>query len=81
VLFRSRRLAGMMSEAAAAEYRGVIEEAERLAAGGETSSRGVDRLRRELRRIAARDHFPPKERDLAHRAVERLAAELERAER
>ena len=35
------------------------------------------RLRRELHRIAQRDHFPPPDRDRAHGAVERLAAGVE----
>jgi hypothetical protein len=35
------------------------------------------RLRRELRRIRARDYFPPPERDLALAAVEVLAGSLE----
>lgn len=76
-----RRLAAAMRAAAAAEYRGVIAEAERLGADGGATPRAVEKLRRELRRIGARDHFPPRERELAQRAVERLAAKRERATR
>jgi hypothetical protein len=36
----------------------------------------VGRLRRELRRIGERDHFPPPERDEAKAAVEALASTL-----
>jgi hypothetical protein len=35
----------------------------------------VARLRRELRRIAQRDYFPPPEREEARRAVESLMSE------
>jgi hypothetical protein len=34
-------------------------------------------LRRELRRIRARDHFPPPQRELAQQAVDELAALVE----
>jgi hypothetical protein len=37
----------------------------------------VKRLRREMRRIRARDYFPPPERESAQRAVEELAARIE----
>lgn len=76
-----RRLAAAMRAAAAAEYLGVIAEAERLGAEDGATPRTVEKLRRELRRIGARDHFRPRERELAQRAVERLAAERERAAR
>jgi hypothetical protein len=38
--------------------------------------RTLGRLRRELRRIGLRDHFPPPERDQARAAVAELAATL-----
>jgi hypothetical protein len=34
--------------------------------------RTLKRLRREMRRIRARDYFPPPERELAHQALENL---------
>jgi hypothetical protein len=39
--------------------------------------RTLARLRRELRRIKARDYFPPPERELAQQAVDDLAAVAE----
>ncbi len=75
---QERDLATRMSEAIAAEYRSLIEDAERVrgtAAGARR--RSLARLRRELRRIRARDYFPPPERDLAERAVEDLAVIVE----
>jgi len=77
---QERELAARMSEAIAHEYRVVIEEAEALAAQASGQERrSLARLRRELRRIRARDYFPPPERELAQQAVEELAATLERA--
>lgn len=76
-----RRLAAAMRAAAAEEYGALIAEAERLRADGGATPRTIEKLRRELRRIGARDHFPPREREVAQRAVERLATELERAAR
>ena len=75
---QERALAATMAEAVSEEYRAVIEVAE--AARGESDSarrRIAARLRRELHRIAQRDHFPPPDREKAQRAVERLAVEVE----
>jgi len=75
---QERELAGRMAEAVAAEYRVVIEDA--AAARTERSGprrRTLSRLRRELRRIRARDYFPPPERELAQQAVDVLAALVE----
>ena len=75
---QERGLAAAMAEAAAEEYRAVIEAAD--SARGESGSaqgRIAARLRRDLHRIAQRDHFPPPDRERAHRAVERLAAGVE----
>jgi uncharacterized coiled-coil protein SlyX len=66
-----RRLAAELAEARAAEYRAVIDEAETTVTA---SRRTIQRLRRELRRINRRDHFPPPERAGAKAAVEALAA-------
>ena len=75
---QERELATRMAEAVAAEYRALIDDA--TAARAERSGprrRTLGRLRRELRRIRARDHFPPPERELAQQAVDELAALVE----
>ena len=75
---QERELAAGMTEAVAAEYRALIEEAS--ATGDQAPGRRrrtLGRLRRELRRIRARDYFPPPERELAQRALEELAALVE----
>jgi hypothetical protein len=75
---QERELAGRMAEAVAAEYQVLIEEA--AAARADQSGqrrRTLGRLRRELRRIRARDYFPPRERELAQRAVDDLALLVE----
>jgi len=77
---QERALAARMSEAVAAEYRCVIEEAAGLLSGaGVAPRRSLLRLRRELRRIRARDYFPVAERERAVQAVESLAVEMEEA--
>ena len=74
---QERSLAVAMSERIAAEYRSIISDAERaLGAGVAERRRTLARLRRELRRVASRDYFPPPDRDRARAAVERLAAHL-----
>jgi len=75
---QERELAGRMSESTAGEYRALLEEvgAARLQPAGRRS-RSVKRLRREMRRIRARDYFPPPERESRQRAVEELAARIE----
>lgn len=73
-----RELATQMSAAVAAEYVTVIAEAG--SAADESMAhrrRTVARLRREMRRIRARDFFPPPEADLAGAAVDGLAAVVE----
>jgi hypothetical protein len=75
---QERQLAGSMATAVAGEYRAVIEDA--AAARADPSGprrRTLGRLRRELRRIRARDYFPPPERELAQQAVDELAALVE----
>ena len=75
---QERELATRMAEAVAAEYRALIDDA--TAARAERTGprrRTLGRLRRELRRIRARDHFPPAERELAQQEVEELAALVE----
>ncbi len=71
---QERELATRMAEAVADDYAAVIAEA--TAAGADATGqrrRTLARLRRELRRIRARDYFPPPEREGAERAVEELA--------
>jgi hypothetical protein len=75
---QERELAARMAEAVAADYRAVIEGV--ASARGESPGqrrRTLGRLRRELRRIRARDYFPPPEREQAQRAVQELAALVE----
>ena len=75
---QERELASRMANGVAAEYRALIADAS--AARSERSERRrrtLARLRRELRRIRARDYFPPPERELAQRAVEELAVLVE----
>lgn len=75
---QERELATRMAEAIAAEYRALIDDA--AAARAERSGqrrRTLARLRREQRRIRARDYFPPAERELARQAVEELATLVE----
>jgi hypothetical protein len=75
---QERELAARMAEAVAGEYRVLIGEV----AGAREQPLGqrrrtLARLRRELRRIQARDYFPPTERELAQRALEELMALVE----
>jgi len=64
-----------MAVAIAAEYQDLLSEAE--AAQSEPTRRTMERLRRELRRIEARDHHAPRERDEARLAIEQLAGLIE----
>jgi Protein ChrB, N-terminal len=75
---QERDLAARMAEAVAVEYRALIEQAAaaRDQPGGQRQ-RTLKRLRRELRRIRARDHFPPSERELAQQELDELAALVE----
>jgi hypothetical protein len=69
-----------MAAVVASEYRALMAEAG-TAAGGPAAQRRrtLRRLRRELRRIRARDYFPPPEAEAAARAIEALAADVEAA--
>jgi hypothetical protein len=76
---QERSLVAQFQAAIAGEYQAVAAAATAAVDDEPTTRRRLlGRLRRELHRIAARDYFPPAERDLAHQAVERLAATLER---
>jgi ChrB-like protein len=75
---QERALAAAMAAEVAADYRRVIVEAD--AAADQSlgqRKRSLGRLRRELRRIRARDYFPPPEREHALAAVETLAGLVE----
>lgn len=77
-LREERELAEAMRARIADEYVTVIAEAD--AAASEVSRRHrrtLSRLRRQLDRIARRDHFPPPEREHARAAIEALARALE----
>ena len=75
---QERELASRMADSVAAAYRALIEAA---AAAQEQPAgqrqRTLKRLRRELRRIRARDYFPPRERELAQQALEELVSLVE----
>ena len=62
----------------AVDYRALIEQASaaREQPAGQRQ-RTLKRLRRELRRIRARDFFPPPEREHAQRALDELVALVE----
>jgi hypothetical protein len=75
---QERELAARMADAIAIEYRALTEHvtmARRQAIG--QRRRTLARLRRESRRIRARDYFPPPERELAQRALDELVALVE----
>jgi hypothetical protein len=78
---QERELVARMADAVAAEYRALIDDAasvRELAPGARR--RSLARLWRELRRIRARDYFPPPEREEAQHAVDDLAALVEAPE-
>jgi len=75
---QERELASRMAAAVATDYGALIADA--VAAREQPTGkrrRTLARLRRELRRIRARDYFPPPERELALQAVEELALLVE----
>ena len=75
-----RELAEAMSEARAAEYRAVVEQARSAGVDEGARRNTVRRLRGELRKIGRRDYFPPPERAEARSAVDELAASGEHEE-
>ena len=70
---QEREIAGQIRAARVAEFRAVISEAGTAADADRV--RAVRRLQADLRRIAARDYFPPPEREAATTAVRQLSAE------
>ena len=68
-------VADRMTAAVAAEYETVAAQAAAVGTADTAARRrAIARLRRELRRIQARDFFTCPQREAARRAVERLAA-------
>jgi hypothetical protein len=75
---QERELVARMADAVAADYRTLTAQA--AAAREEPAGqrrRSLKRMRRELRRIRARDYFPPTEREQALRALDEIAALVE----
>ena len=72
---QDRGLKSLMLQRVAAEYRDLTATA-RAARSGDAIARrrALIRLRRELRRLVARDYFAAPERNVAEAAIERLAA-------
>lgn len=79
---QERELAARMADAIASEYAALIADAERVRdqAPG-PRRRSLARLRRELRRIRARDYFPSPEREQAQQAITALAESVEEVAR
>lgn len=74
---QERNLASAMAAAIASEYQAVIDAAATAKSEPQAAQRrSATRLRRELHRIAQRDHFPPPEREKARRAIEELAQDV-----
>jgi hypothetical protein len=75
---QERELVARMAEAVAVDYRAVIADASAVHDEPPTHRRRtLARLRRELRRIKARDYFPPPERELAQQVVDDLGTVVE----
>lgn len=69
-----RRLAGAMTDRIEGEYRAITAEAGAVKGGSPVERRrSLARLRRELRRVDGRCHFPTGEAGVARDAVESLA--------
>lgn len=75
---QEQELVSRLTRAVVTEYQAVIAEAKTAAlAEGSGRRRTLARLRRELRRIAQRDYFPPPEQLEAREAVEAMATSME----
>ena len=71
---QQRNLLARLTDTTAADYRDLGAEADRL--GDDTvTRRDIERLRREYRRIDARDYTQPKDRDRARRADAKIGDE------
>ncbi len=70
---QERDLINRLTQGVIAEYKAVIAAARTATdADGIERQRALVKLRRELRRIAERDYFPPPQRQQAHAAIEAL---------
>ena len=79
---QERELAARMAATIASEYTALIVDAKHVRGQAPgTRRRSLARLRRELRRIRARDYFPPPEREQAQQAIAALAEAVEEAAR
>jgi hypothetical protein len=77
---QDRTLALQIADVTAADYARLAADAAAASAQPEgTRRRTLGRLRRELRRIRLRDHFPPTIAERAQAAVEALGESLEAA--
>ena len=74
---QERELVRRLAETVARDYRTLMAETAAARDAARGRRRTLGKLRRELRRITARDYFPPPEQELARRAVEELAALVE----
>ncbi|MDP8930446.1 MAG: chromate resistance protein [Actinomycetota bacterium] len=76
-LIQEQALVAAMAEARGKDYEAVAQAAERALHADPTSARRtLERLRREMHRIALRDYFPPPQRQQARAAVRTLADSL-----
>jgi hypothetical protein len=79
---QERELAARMADAIASEYAALIADAQRVRGQAPgPRRRSLGRLRRELRRIRARDYFSPPEREQAQQAIAALAEAVEEVTR
>jgi hypothetical protein len=75
---QEQELKRLMSAAVADEYREITSQANgALRQAAPARRRTLERLRREMRRVAGRDYFPPPERETARAAVAQLAEKAE----
>lgn len=75
---QQRTLEERMTSAAADEYRALLIEV--ASESPDPSRRTVERLRRALRQIEARDYFQPPGRETTRRAIEQLASAVANTE-
>ena len=79
---QERELVERMADAVASEYAELIADAKRVQEQEPgPRRRSLARLRRELRRIRARDYFPTPEREQAQQAIDALAQAVEEVAR
>ncbi len=72
-----RALAGQMTASSDAAYGAIVDEAATaISESAATRKRTLARLRRDLRRVRERDHFPTNRSDHAEVALDRLESSL-----